>query len=182
VQSPDLTGFSWFIIGLAVLVAIGFRSRVNSTQPHSTQAEPTTSTGASQLDELKHQCLQLRRELEQQKRELTQDLQVSTFETLRSLLINYPTATQIAQSTPDLPAKNLTALFTPLHTLLHDWGIEPIGAPWQRVVFDPIYHQPDAGDIEAGESVYIRFVGYRQGDRILCPAKVSRTLPSILGA
>jgi hypothetical protein len=38
-------------------------------------------------------------------------------------------------------------------------------------------HQPDVEDITEGELVYIRFVGYREGERILAPAKVSRTLP-----
>ena len=32
-------------------------------------------------------------------------------------------------------------------------------------------------DIQPEELVYIRFVGYREGEQILCPAKVSRTLP-----
>ena len=30
---------------------------------------------------------------------------------------------------------------------------------------------------QEGELVYIRFVGYQNGDKILYPAKVSRTLP-----
>jgi hypothetical protein len=33
-------------------------------------------------------------------------------------------------------------------------------------------------DIQPGEAVYVRFVGYRDGETVLVPAKVSRTLPS----
>jgi len=32
--------------------------------------------------------------------------------------------------------------------------------------------------MEPEETVYVRFVGYRQGDQILARAKVSRTLPA----
>ncbi len=84
----------------------------------------------------------------------------------------------MAQTTPNMPAQNLVALFTPLENLLQMWGIEAIGSPWQQVAYDPRLHQPDMDGMAIGESVYIRFVGYRQGERILYPAKVSYTLPS----
>jgi hypothetical protein len=84
----------------------------------------------------------------------------------------------MVQVKPDLPAKNLTSLFTPLDNLIETWGYEPIGQAWEQVAYDPQLHQPDASDIEVEELVYIRFIGYRKGDRILFPAKVSRTLPS----
>lgn len=105
--------------------------------------------------------------------------QKETFEQLQSLLVNYPSAVHMATQNPNLPARNLVALFTPLEQLLHQWGYEPIGQPWQAVVFDPQLHQPDQSDIQPGETVYVRFIGYRNGDEILCPAKVSRTLPQI---
>ena len=99
----------------------------------------------------------------------------------------------MAQAKPDLPAKNLTSLFTPLESLLKSWGYEPIGKPWEQVPYNPQLHQADTDDIEEGELVYVRFIGYcdrKSNDRntaqitddtqqtqILCPAKVSRTLP-----
>lgn len=131
-----------------------------------------------QVEALQQQCLRLRDELQHQKMQLTTDLQTAAFEQLQSLLTNYPSARQMAQAKPDLPARNFAALFTPLENLLQSWNIEAIGMPWQQTAFDPQLHQPDADDIAAGEPVYIRFVGYRQAERILCPAKVSRTLPN----
>ncbi|NEP11578.1 MAG: XRE family transcriptional regulator [Symploca sp. SIO2C1] len=148
---------------------------------------------ASKLKQLQQQCLRLRNELQQQSRQLSADFQKSTFEQLQTLLTNYPSANQMAQAKPDLPAKNLTSLFTPLDNLLQSWGYETIGKPWEKVPYNPQLHQPDADDIKEGELVYIRFVGYRdrnsndsntaktvndtQQTQILCPAKVSRTLP-----
>lgn len=78
-----------------------------------------------------------------------------------------------------MPAQNLVSLFTPLDNLLRSWGIEPIGKVWERVPYNPQLHQADADDLTEGELVFVRFVGYRDSERILCPAKVSRTRPSV---
>lgn len=126
---------------------------------------------------LRQECLHLREQLHQQGTELTADLRESVFQQLQTLLTNYPSIRQMVQVKPDLAAKNLTSLFTPLDTLFSEWGYERIGTAWEQVRYEPQLHHPDAADIEEDESVYIRFVGYRKGDRILCPAKVSRTLP-----
>ncbi|PHK14329.1 molecular chaperone GrpE, partial [Nostoc linckia z14] len=45
------------------------------------------------------------------------------------------------------------------------------------VPYNSQLHQPDNADITEGELVYIRFIGYQHQGRILCPAKVSRSLP-----
>jgi hypothetical protein len=105
------------------------------------------------------------------------ELQRQVFTQLQTLLVNYPTVAKAAMAKPDMPAKNIVPLFTPLGNLLQKWGYVAIGQPWQSVEFDPQIHQPDIADIQPGEAVYIRFVGYRDGDTIVVPAKVSRTLP-----
>ena len=132
----------------------------------------------SELEALRRECWRLREELQQQRKEFTTEFQRSTFEQLQTLLANYPSVRQLVQTKPDLPAKNLISLFTSLDNLIESWGYELIGQVWEQVPYNPQIHQPDAGDIEVGESVYIRFVGYRDGEHILCPAKVSRTLPA----
>jgi molecular chaperone GrpE (heat shock protein) len=139
---------------------------------------PVVGQANSELEaELRQQCQRLREELEKQKSQQWESFCQSTFEELQSLLTNYPTAVEMARIKPDLPAKNLTALFATLDNLLENWGYEPIGQPWESVAYNPQFHQGDSEEIQPGEAVYIRFVGYRQGDRILSPAKVSRTLP-----
>ncbi|NJK76054.1 MAG: XRE family transcriptional regulator [Richelia sp. CSU_2_1] len=137
----------------------------------------TTANSASEIEELRQQCFRLREELQQQKTQLTDDFRRATFEQLQTLLTNYPAARKMAEAKPDMPAKNLSALFTPLENLLSSWGFETIGSAWEQVAYNPQLHQPDVEDITEGELVYIRFVGYRNGERILVPAKVSRTLP-----
>ncbi len=137
----------------------------------------SSSKRLSELDTLRTECLRLREQLQQQRVELTTEFHHSTFEQLQTLLINYPSVRQLVQVKPDLPAKNLTSLFTSLDNLISSWGYESIGQVWEQVAYNPQLHQPDADDIEIGELVYIRFVGYRDGEHILYPAKVSRTLP-----
>ncbi len=126
---------------------------------------------------LRKDGLRLHSELQQQQLELTQEFRKSTFEKLQTLLVNYPSIHQMVKIKPELPAKNLLSSFTPLENLLKEWDYQPIGKPWQQVEYNPQIHQPDTGDIQEGEKVYIRFIGYQHQGNILCPAKVSRTLP-----
>ncbi len=130
-----------------------------------------------EIEALKQQCQQLKLELKQQSNLLKQDFQNDTLEILNSLLINYPTAKKMAEVKTDLPAKNLISLFTSLDNLVKNWGLETIGQPWEKVAFDSQFHQADSDDLKIGEDVYIRFVGYRNGEQILYPAKVSKNLP-----
>lgn len=156
---------------LLVVVAIVINLWGSSSQKELIKAKDT------EITELKQQCARLRIELEERSHQATQDIKQDFFTHLQTLLANYPTAIKMAQHKPDLPAKNLVALFTPLGNLLSDWGYISIGEPWKQVEYNPQVHQADADDIKQGELVYIRFIGYRREDSILCPAKVSRTLP-----
>ena len=148
-------------------------------QQQSIQLEATESSLANQplTAELKQECQNLREQLEIQQQTLTRELHQATFRHLQSLLINYPSVARVVQAKPELPAKNVTPMFVPLDNLLQNWGYSTIGNPWEQVPYDPQLHQADASDVQPGEPVYIRFVGYRDGEDILCPAKVSRTLP-----
>ncbi|BAY24137.1 hypothetical protein NIES2100_39300 [Calothrix sp. NIES-2100] len=131
----------------------------------------------SAKEALHQEGVRLHEELQQQQVQLTEEFRVSTFEQLQTLLTNYPSIHQMVSVKPELPAKNLLSMFTPLDNLLNKWGYEQIGKPWEQVPYNPQIHQPDTADIAEDELVYIRFVGYQHQGRILCPAKVSRTLP-----
>ncbi|MBF2027645.1 MAG: molecular chaperone GrpE [Oscillatoriales cyanobacterium C42_A2020_001] len=167
--NPELLWLSWVLMVGWILLVLSFAG-IRATAKTPSVGEPT-------IIDLQQQCLRLREELQQQKKSLSENVQLAIFEQLQTLLTNYPSARAMAAAKPDLPAQNLVALFAPLEMLLQSWGITPIGIAWEHVPFQPHLHQPDSNDITEGEWVYIRFVGYQQGDRILCPAKVSRTLP-----
>ena len=166
------------LIGFGIVLTVGCISLILSWIGETPDRREPSNDNELKITELQQQCQRLREELRSQKEQLTLDFSNATFEQLQTLLINYPSACKMAQTVPDLPAQNLVALFTPLENLLQTWGIEEIGSPWQQVAYDPQLHQPDVDSMAIGESVYVRFVGYRQGERILYPAKVSYTLPS----
>jgi len=127
---------------------------------------------------LRKECERLKNQLEQQRELLTQEIQESFFGELQTLLTNYPSLRKMVENKSDLSARNIIALLTPLDNLLRSWHYEPIGRVWEQVEYDPELHQIDSGDIEPGEKVYIRFVGYRESDRVITPARVSRNLPA----
>lgn len=155
---PDLLFQGLLTLG-AIAAALGLVGSVSRSQsvPKSSEPEPLRLLAPSH-----------------------EDFQKATFDQLRSLLISYPSILHRLTLQPDLPAKNLAALFVALDNLLQSWEYESIGSPWAQVTFDPQIHQPDRDDIQPGELVYIRFVGYRHGETILAPAKVSRSLPPLL--
>lgn len=130
------------------------------------------------LEQLRQECLALRQDLAQQDAASTQAATRQSFFDLQPLLTQFPTVPRMVEVQPNLPARNLLPLFNALNNWLARWEISPIGEPWQPVPFDPRLHQPDGADMEPEETVYVRFVGYRQGDQILARAKVSRTLPA----
>ena len=170
-----LLGISLLGIGGIIVVLWYTRSAADYANPDP-QNDELLSDRLLQIDALRQEGLRLRDELQRQNTQLTAELRSEIFQELQPLLTNYPSILQMVQLKPDLPAKNLTSLFTSLDNLLASWNYKPIGSAWEQVPYNPQLHEPD-GDIQAGELVYVRFVGYWDGDRILCPAKVSRTLP-----
>jgi len=140
--------------------------------------ENTSSTKqSSQIAALQSQCLLLFEEMQDIVVESKNEFRKSTFEQLRTLLIAYPNILHKVNLEPDYPVKSMISLFTCLENLIESWGYEQIGQVWEQVPYNPQLHQPDVRDIQVGELVYVRFVGYREGEKILCRALVSRTLP-----
>jgi len=135
------------------------------------------SNAIQEIAALRHAGLRLQESMDCQRQELKAAFRQETFTQLQPLLTSYPSVRQMASAKPDLPARNVVSLFTVLDNLLAEWEIQQIGGVWQPVAYDPQLHQPDVADINPGEVVYVRFVGYRSGETILCPAKVSRALP-----
>lgn len=162
---------------LGFLMILGVLGVASLFDKQKLAAHSSTQLHFQELEALRQQCQRLREELNQQSTQLKTDFRHATFAQLQTLLTNYPTTQKIIQVKPDLPARNLISLFTSLDNLVQEWGYQPIGTPWQQVPYNPQFHQPDLEDIQPEELVYIRFVGYQDQEQILCPAKVSRTLP-----
>lgn len=166
------------ILVIIVYLILRFLFPANN-QDTSINNQPVNSPDTEQkIKELEVQCQRLREELKQQSQQLQTDFQQETFTHLQTLLANYPTVKKMALAKPELPAKNLVSLFTALDNLITNWGYTVIGETWEQVNYNPQLHQADSDDIQEEELVYIRFIGYQDGDKVLYPAKVSRTLPA----
>lgn len=92
---------------------------------------------------------------------------------LEPWLRQWPTALAAAQRQPDLPASRLLPLTRPWQELLQHWGVTAIGEVGAELPYDPQVHQPLQGHITPGQTVRVRYLGYRQGDRLLYRAQVS---------
>jgi hypothetical protein len=92
---------------------------------------------------------------------------------LESLLLQLPTAVYAAQQNPQVSAVKLLPLLRPIDALLQQWGIEAIAQVGVELPYDPQQHQLMAGTAAMGDRVRVRYVGYRQGDKLLYRAKVS---------
>lgn len=169
-------GFSIFLVIIIYIILRYLFPATSQDKPLINQSVISPNT-EEKIKELENQCQRLREELKQQSKQLRWDFQNETFTQLQTLLSNYPTVKKMALAKPDLPAKNLVSLFTSLDNLITSWGYTPIGEAWEQVNYNPQLHQADSDDIQEGELVYIRFIGYQDGDKVLYPAKVSRSLP-----
>jgi molecular chaperone GrpE (heat shock protein) len=117
----------------------------------------------------------LQTQLQTQRAELLQEFQQSALQTLESWMLQWPTAAHAAQQNPTAPAVKLLPLLRPVENLLAEWGIEPIGQVGTTIAFDPQQHQVMGPMPNPGDPVRVRYMGYRQADRLLHRAKVSST-------
>lgn len=126
------------------------------------------------IAELEREYSFLQQQVEQQKQTLKQEFQQESLQVLESLFVQLPTAARACQENPQLPAANILPLvLKPLERLQQHWGVEAIASVGEEVFYDPQLHQLLDGTAQPGEKVKIRYVGYRQGEKLLYRAKVS---------
>ncbi|MEM8828937.1 MAG: hypothetical protein AAGE96_06210 [Cyanobacteria bacterium P01_G01_bin.19] len=121
----------------------------------------------------KQEYQKLQQEMLQQQEILEAEFQRSSIETIESWLLQWPTAVMAVTKNPNLPASRLISLVEPVEQLLKQWNVFPLGVVGEKVTYDPQYHQLIKGTAEIGEVVEVRYVGYKQEDKLLYKAKVS---------
>ncbi len=125
------------------------------------------------LESLQQEYQRLQKQLEEQKESLNQEFQQESLQILESWLLQWPTAIAIVKNNPQLPAERILPLVKPLEKLLERWGLEAIATVGEEVAYNPRQHELIKGISEIGDRVKVRYVGYKQGDRLLYRAKVS---------
>lgn len=122
-------------------------------------------------------CRQEYQKLQQKMTQLQQALQVEfqqdSLETIESWLLQWPTAATAVRQNPQLPATRLLSLVEPIEQLIKHWNVSTIATVGEELAYDPQNHQLMKGIAQPGELVKVRYVGYKQGDKLLYKAKVS---------
>ena len=143
-------------------------SEQSVTNISTTEAKPNDALAACQQEYLK-----LQQEMLQQQEFLETQFQKASLETIESWLLQWPTAVTAVKKNPQLPASRLIALIEPVEQLLKEWNVEAIATVGEHLAYNPQYHQLIRGIAEPGDMVEVRYVGYKQEDKLLYKAKVS---------
>ena len=125
------------------------------------------------LESLQQEYQRLQRQIEEQKESLNQEFQQESLQILESWLLQWPTAIAIVQKNPQLPAERILPLMKPVKQLVQKWGLKEIASVGEEVPYNPRQHELIKGISEIGDPVKVRYVGYKQGDKLLYRAKVS---------
>jgi DNA-binding Xre family transcriptional regulator len=114
----------------------------------------------------------LYQKFEQQRATLQAEFQFQSLQTIESFLTYFPAAKHAARSNPDFPASKLIPLVQSIDQLISQWGVTAIGEVGSTLSYDPQWHQLIEGSANLGELVTVRYVGYRQGEKLIFRAKV----------
>jgi DNA-binding Xre family transcriptional regulator len=125
------------------------------------------------IDALKQEYQQLQHQFQQQRATLQAEFQHHSLQTIESFLTYFPAAKHAAKSNPDFPASKIFPLVQSIDQLISQWGVQPIGEVGSALSYDPQWHQVIAGTTNPGELVTVRYIGYRQGDKLIFRAKVN---------
>lgn len=147
---------------------------VNVLNDHESIQKTSENDLLRKITELEHEYLFLKQQFEQQKEKLKQEFQQESLQVLESLFVQLPTAARACRENPQLPAANILPLVEkPLERLLQNWGVEAIASVGEEISYDPQFHQLLDGTAQPGQNVKVRYIGYRQGEKLLTRAKVS---------
>ncbi|MEA5535772.1 helix-turn-helix transcriptional regulator [Crocosphaera sp. XPORK-15E] len=145
------------------------------TEDWQVDSKVSSSVTPSIAEHLQQEYQHLQQQLKQQKETLEKEFQQSSLAVLESWLLQWPTAAIVAQKNPQLSAVKLLPLVKPIFELLKQWGLEMNATVGETIPYNPQFHQllEGGGTAEPGDLVVVRYVGYRQGGKLLHRAKVS---------
>jgi molecular chaperone GrpE (heat shock protein) len=134
-----------------------------------------SSLGSSHqaLETLQREYQHLQQQLQQQRETLQAEFQFQSLQTLESFLTYFPAAKYAATNDPDFPASKIFPLVQSIDRLIDQWGVEKIGEIGSKIAYDPRWHQLIEGTASPDQLVTVRFIGYRQNDKLIFRAKVS---------
>ncbi|RMF26437.1 MAG: helix-turn-helix domain-containing protein, partial [Cyanobacteria bacterium J083] len=139
---------------------------------------PTVKQEENNISLQKYNSLQaeyknLQAQMAQTREDLLKEFQNQVIEAIESWLIQWPTVIAATKKNPNLTAIKILPLVNPIENLLKQWGLEAIGTVGAEIPYDPTIHQLMSGIVEPGEMVMVRYVGYRQAERLIYRCRVT---------
>ena len=161
------------IVKIARTLNLSVDDLITTFTGQTTQTSESLSQESDALAACRSEYQKLQQQISQQKETDEAEFQKASLETIESWLLQWPTAAAAVRQNPQLPAPRLLSLVEPVEELVKQWQIETIAAVGEELPYDPQYHQLMKGIVEPGTLVKVRYVGYKQKDKLLYKAKVS---------
>lgn len=156
-----------------VLVRISDALQITTSELLDIFGDRSSSSSQQQLELLQQEYQHLQQQLQQQRETLQAEFQYQSLQTLESFLTYFPAAKYAATKNPDFPVSKIFPLVQAIDRLLAQWGITTIGEIGAQIAYDPAEHQLIEGTASPEELVTVRYLGYRQGEKLVFRAKVS---------
>ncbi|WP_309742326.1 helix-turn-helix transcriptional regulator [Chamaesiphon sp. OTE_20_metabat_361] len=156
------------------LVKIASILRISVTEAIATFDGQSNSTADRQeLATLQQEYQHLQQQFNQQRATLEAEFQFQSLQTIESFLTYFPAAKAAAMNNPDFPASKIFPLLKSIDLLIQQWNVTVIGEIGEQISYEPRWHQLIEGMANPDELVTVRYVGYRQSDKLIFRAKVS---------
>jgi DNA-binding Xre family transcriptional regulator len=169
IRSGELVTIRW-----QTLINISNSLQISPIEFIEIFGDGSIGSNRQELATIKQEYARLQQQLQQQRETLQAEFQYQSLQVLESFLTYFPTAKHAATNNPDFPASKIFPLVSAIDRLLAQWGVSTIGTVGAEIPYDPQYHQPIEGTAIPGDSVTVRYLGYRQGDKLLFRAKVQK--------
>jgi molecular chaperone GrpE (heat shock protein) len=157
-----------------VLVRVSSTLHISVNELLAIFGRQSSSNSQQQLELLQQEYQRLQQQLQQQRETLQAEFQAQSLQTLESFLTYFPAAKYAATHDPDFPASKIFPLVQSIDRLLAQWGVTTIGEIGTEIAYDPHCHQLIEGMANLGDQVTVRYTGYRQGEKLIFRAKVSK--------
>lgn len=168
-RSGEINLLRW---GLIVKISNTFQ--ISTTEFIKIFGASQTSAQDRELEILQQEYQHLQQQFQQQHETLQSEFQSQSLQTLESFLTYFPTAKHAAMNNPDFSASKLLPLIGSIDRLIQQWGVTVIGDVGSQVNYDPRWHQLIEGTANLDKLVTIRYVGYRQGEKLIFRAQVGQ--------
>jgi DNA-binding Xre family transcriptional regulator len=176
-RSGDLDTLRWqTLVRISNILQISVGELIATFGDGSILVPRGSANGGSssrELATLQQEYQHLQHQFKQQQTTLQAEFRATSLQTLESFLTYFPTAKHAAENNPNFPASKLFPLVRSIDRLISDWGVTVIGEVGTKVVYDLRWHQLIEGAATTGELVTVRYVGYRQAEKLIFRAKVS---------